>query len=76
MGCKTGFYLVMFGDLSSNDVFQLILQTFKYISVFDGEIPGASPKECGNYSYQNLPLAREYAKKYVFELENNKRTEY
>ncbi len=65
MGCKTGFYLVMFGDLQPEDILDLILDTFKHIAQFKGDIPGASAVECGNYSLQNPDMANFYAKKYV-----------
>lgn len=76
MGCCTGFYLVLFGDLTSYEVFDLIVETFTFIANYNGEIPGATKKECGNYSYQNLALAKKYAKKYVVDLISYKRLEY
>ena len=54
MGCRTGFYLVMFGDLKSEDVLPLVLQMCDFILNFEGEIPGAKAEECGNYLDQNL----------------------
>ncbi len=69
MGCRTGFYLVMFCDLVSADILPLVRDTFSFISVFDGEIPGAKPEECGNYSDQDLPVAKKYAAEYLRELE-------
>ena len=71
MGCRTGCYLVMFGDLESNDVFDLVIALCDFIINFEGEIPGASPIECGNYLEQNLPMAKFYIKKYKTELINN-----
>jgi len=76
MGCRTGFYLVMFGKLTPSDVFDLVIEMAEYISSFNGEIPGATPKECGNYSEQDLEKAKEYAKKYLFDLTTYKRTVY
>lgn len=76
MGCRTGFYLVMFGKLSSTDVYNLVIDTFNFILGFDGEIPGATPIECGNYQEQNLTLAKYYIAKYKKELEENKRFVY
>ena len=72
MGCQTGFYLVMFGDLSSNDVYPIINEMLEFIVNFEGEIPGASPIECGNYSLQNLDKAKEYAKEYYNRLTTQK----
>ncbi len=68
MGCKTGFYLVMFGELNSEDVLELVKDTFQFIGDFQGEIPGATPRDCGNYSLQNLDMANYYGKKYAYVL--------
>lgn len=76
MGCRTGCYLLMFGELKSEDVYPLILQTCDFIINFNGEIPGAKPEECGNYSDQNLELAKKYIKRYKKELTENKRFIY
>lgn len=73
MGCRTGCYLVMFGDLQSKDVYRLVLDACDFIIDFDGDIPGATAKECGNYKEQNLPLAKEFIKRYKRELIENKR---
>ena len=76
MGCRTGCYLVMFGDLSSSDVYDKVLKMCDFIIGFDGDIPGAKPEECGNFSEQNLEMAKFYIKKYKNELIENKRLEY
>lgn len=76
MGCRTGCYLVMFGDLKSEDVYDLVLQMCDFVIDFEGEIPGASPIECGNYSEQNLNMAKYYIKKYRTDLAENKNFEY
>lgn len=76
MGCRTGCYLVMFGDLNSEDVYELILKMCDFILEYEGEIPGAKPEECGNYSEQNLNMAKYYIQKYKNELTNNKRFSY
>jgi len=76
MGCRTGCYLVMFGDLKSQDVYDLVNQMCDFVINFDGEIPGASPVECGNYSEQNLNMAKYYIAKYKKALINNKKFEY
>ena len=76
MGCRTGFYLLMFGNLESKDVYDLIISMCDFILAFEGEIPGAKPEECGNYSEQNLNMAKFYIKKYKDELVNNKRFNY
>ena len=64
MGCRTGCYLVMFGNLVSQDVYDLVIDMCDFVINFEGEIPGASPKECGNYSEQNLNMAKYYIAKY------------
>lgn len=76
MGCRTGFYLVMFGDLDSEDIYELITNMCDFIINFEGEIPGAAPEQCGNYSEQNLNMAKYYIKGYKENLVNNKRFVY
>lgn len=69
MGCRTGFYLLLSGDLASEDVLPLVADAFRFIRDFSGEIPGASAKDCGNYLDMNLPMAQFYARRYVSVLE-------
>ncbi len=76
MGCRTGCYLVMFGELESKDVYTLVTDMCRYILDFEGEIPGAKPAECGNYLDQNLAMAKYYIKIYFDELTANPRLEY
>ncbi|MBB2182567.1 S-ribosylhomocysteine lyase [Lachnospiraceae bacterium MD1] len=61
MGCRTGFYLVLGGDLKSSDIVPLITEMYEFIRDFEGEIPGATPENCGNYSDMNLEAAKLYA---------------
>ena len=68
MGCRTGFYLIMFGNLIPENIFNLIMDMCDFILNFDGDIPGAKPEECGNYLEQNLLMAKYYIKKYKEEL--------
>lgn len=68
MGCLTGNYLLLKGDLESRDIVDLMRRTFRFIADYDGEIPGAAPKDCGNYLLQDLPMARYEAKKYLTEV--------
>ena len=70
MGCRTGFYLLLSGDLSSMDVLQLTTDCFSFVAAFDGDVPGASAKDCGNYLDMNLPMAKFWAKRYLAVLEN------
>ncbi len=76
MGCRTGFYLVMFGDLKSTDVLDLVHEMCDFILSYEGDIPGATPRECGNYSEQNLPMAKYYTKNYLAQLLKHKRFVY
>ena len=65
MGCRTGFYLLLAGDYESKDIVPLMTEMFSFIASYDGEIPGASPKDCGNWLDMNLPMARWLAKRYL-----------
>ena len=69
MGCRTGFYLLLAGKLSSREVLPLVLDTFRFIRDFKGEVPGASAKDCGNYLDMNLPMANYWGARYVRVLE-------
>lgn len=70
MGCRTGFYLLVWGDLSSRDVLALVTDCFRFVRDYHGEVPGASAKDCGNYLDMNLSMANYWGKKYVSLLEN------
>lgn len=65
MGCRTGFYLVLFGRYESADVVGLVTKLFEFVAAFEGDIPGATAIECGNYLDQNLPMARWHARRYL-----------
>lgn len=65
MGCRTGFYLLMAGDYSSADIVPLMKEMYSFIASYEGEIPGAAPKDCGNYLDMNLPMAKYLAKKFL-----------
>ena len=65
MGCRTGFYLLLAGDLTSKEIVPLMSEMFEFIRDFKGEVPGASPKDCGNYLDMNLPMANYLAKRYL-----------
>ena len=65
MGCRTGFYLLLAGDLTSKEIVPLMIEMFEFIRDFNDEVPGASPKDCGNYLDMNLPMAKYLAKRYL-----------
>ena len=68
MGCRTGFYLLLSGDYESKDIIPLMIEMWEFIRDYEGEIPGASPRDCGNYLDMNLPMAKYLAKKYLDEV--------
>ena len=68
MGCRTGNYLLLNGDYESKDIVPLMVETFEFIRDFQGEVPGASPKDCGNYLDMNLGMAKYLAKKFLDEV--------
>lgn len=70
MGCRTGFYLILAGDYESSDVVDLMIEMFRFIRSYEGEIPGASPRDCGNYLDMNLPMAHYCANRYLEVLEH------
>ncbi len=71
MGCCTGNYLLVQSDLESRDIVPLMQETFKFIAEYDGDIPGATARDCGNYILHNLPMAKWEARKYLIEVLNN-----
>lgn len=71
MGCRTGFYLVMAGDYESKDIVDLIKEMFVFMKDFEGDVPGACAKDCGNYLDMNLNMAKYVAKKYYKEVLTN-----
>ena len=68
MGCRTGFYVIFKGDLNSTDIVVIMQEMFKFIAEYEGEVPGADAKSCGNYLDQNLPMAKYEANKYYNEV--------
>lgn len=68
MGCRTGFYLLLNGDYASKDIVDLLTGLYKFIADFEGEIPGASARDCGNYLDMNLPIAKYLGKKFLNEV--------
>ena len=76
MGCRTGFYLILFGEVSAQEALPLVIDMCRFILGFSGDIPGARPEECGNYQEQNLDMAKFYIARYLRELTEHARTEY
>ncbi len=76
MGCRTGFYLILFGDRSPEDALPLVREMCSFILSYEGEIPGARPEECGNYLEQNLAMAKYYTARYARMLEETPRLRY
>ena len=70
MGCRTGFYLLLWGDYSSRDILELVKNCFRFVRDYRDEVPGASAKDCGNYLDMNLPMANYWGKRYTELLEN------
>jgi S-ribosylhomocysteine lyase len=68
MGCLTGNYLLLRGDYASKDIVELMKRTFRFVADYEGEIPGAAAKDCGNYLLHDLPMARLEARKYLEEV--------
>ena len=65
MGCRTGFYLLLFGDLEPADIADLVRRMFEFMASFEGEIPGARPEECGNWHDADLVGAKWWADRYL-----------
>ena len=68
MGCRTGFYMVLAGDYTSKDVVPLVTEMYAFMKDFEGEVPGAAARDCGNYLDMNLGMAKYVAKKYYDEV--------
>ena len=71
MGCRTGFYLILAGSYESKDIVPLLKEMYTFMAEFEGEVPGAAAKDCGNYLDMNLPMAKYLSKKYLTEVLEN-----
>ena len=71
MGCRTGNYLLLNGDYESKDIVPLLKEMYTFMAEFEGEVPGAAAKDCGNYLDMNLPMAKYLSKKYLTEVLEN-----
>lgn len=65
MGCRTGFYLLLSGDYTSSDIVLLVTEMFEFIRDFEGDVPGASARDCGNYLDMNLPMTKFVADRFL-----------
>lgn len=72
MGCLTGNYLLMKGDMKSKEIVKLMIETFEFVANYDGVVPGTEPQDCGNYLLHDLPMARYEARQYLKVLKNIK----
>ncbi len=70
MGCCTENYLLVQGEYASRDILPLIRETMRFVAGFEGEVPGATPRDCGNYSFMDLDQARKDARRYLDVLDN------
>ncbi len=70
MGCCTGNYLILQGDLESKDILPLMRETMRFVADFEGDVPGATPRDCGNYSFMDLEAAKAAAADYLDILSN------
>ncbi|MCI9146967.1 MAG: S-ribosylhomocysteine lyase [Hungatella sp.] len=68
MGCRTGFYLLLSGDYESRDIVPLMTRMYEFIRDFQGDVPGAAAKDCGNYLDMNLPMTKLLAERYLKEV--------
>ena len=71
MGCLTGCYLLLKGDLEPSDIIPLMQRMFQFIAQYEGEVPGAKPEDCGNYLLQDLPMAKIEARRFLEEVLQN-----
>ena len=71
MGCRTGFYVIFAGNLNSEDIIDVLREMSEFVLNYEGEIPGYSPRDCGNYLDNNLTLAKYYMKKFKTEVLDN-----
>ena len=69
MGCRTGFYLLLAGDLTAPEVLPLVTDCFRFVRDYRGDVPGACARDCGNYLDMNLPMANYWGRRYVSLLE-------
>ena len=67
MGCRTGFYLILAGEKEPEDIIGLMKRLYRFMADFEGEVPGACARDCGNYLDMNLPMAKLLAERFLNE---------
>lgn len=65
MGCRTGHYIIFAGDYESKDILPLMIELFEFVRDFEGDVPGAAARDCGNYLDMNLPMTKYLAKEFL-----------
>ncbi len=68
MGCCTGNYLIVQGEVESAEIVPLLIEAMEFVAAFEGDVPGATPRDCGNYTFMDLPEARRVARRYLEEV--------
>ncbi len=71
MGCLTGFYMIVKGRPAASELYPIVLEAFRYLSGYEGDVPGATPENCGKYLMHDLPMAKWEAERYADYLERN-----
>lgn len=75
MGCLTGFYIIVKGRPSSSELYPIILEAFRHLSRYEGDVPGATPVNCGKFLMHDLPMAKWEAARFVEYLVNADKNE-
>ena len=65
MGCLTGFYLIVKGRPTPEELLPLILAAYDHCAAYEGEVPGATPEGCGNYLLHDLAAAKTESRLYA-----------
>ena len=76
MGCLTGCYLLLKGRPTPEEVANLLVRAFSHLATYEGEVPGATPVNCGNFILHDLPMARWESARYVERLKDSPCYEY
>lgn len=76
MGCLTGNYLIVKGRPTPQEIYPLVLAAFEYLRDYEGEVPGATAINCGNFRLHDLPGAKKAAAEFVERLQRTPCFEY